>query len=295
MFQGSDCVDMFSRAASLLPEELKSAICKFSTSIPEEIRLRLGRPPTVVVGDCERLISDLAVDKRTLDYVIERASGASLHSHMDEIVRGYLNCNGLRIGLCGTAIIKNGELAGFKNFSSLSIRIPALFSGDIETIYRKVSSSISSCLIVSPPGGGKTTLLREMIRRFSVDGKRVSVVDERNEISATEQGRAHYDLGPCSDILAGVGKREGTMLLLRTMNPQIIALDEISHKEDMEAVLECAGCGVSILATAHGRNLNELRERSLYRKLLDEHMFEHLICIENTKQGRNYGYMRLDT
>lgn len=286
-------MDMFTRAVSLLPEELNSAAMKYTDSRVEEIRLRMGKAPTLLIRGQEWPISGKLLGKRELEYVLERASGASMHAYMDEIVQGYMNFKGLRIGLCGTVILKGGELTGFKNFSSLSIRIPAVFEGDIDAIYTGISGALSSTLIVSAPGGGKTTLLRELIRRFSYEGRRVCVVDERNEISASEQGRAYYDMGEHSDVMVGVGKKDGAMLMLRTMNPQIIALDEISREDDMDAVMQCVGCGVAILATAHGSSLRDIKKRRLYRSLLDEHIFDHLISIESTAQGRCYHYERL--
>lgn len=287
-------MDMFEKAVGLLPAELREPCRKYSGSGVEEIRLRLGQLPTVLRRGTERTFASSVLDKAALESVLERASGASLHAHMAELANGYINFKGLRIGFGATAVIKEGQHLSFKDFSSANIRIPAVFSGDISGLYRVLCrDGLGSILIVSPPGGGKTTLLRELVRRISDEGTRISLADERNEICASIQGKFYFDVGVHTDVICGMEKRQAAMMLLRGMNPQMIALDEISRREDMETIFDIVGCGVKIIATAHGDSLAELKKRELYRKLLDEHIFSDCIFIENTVDGRKYSHMRL--
>lgn len=288
-------MDMFELAVGLLPTGLRERCGKYKNSGVEEIRLRLGREPTLVAGCIERVFASEKIDKAALETVLERASGASLHAHMDELANGYLSYRGIRIGFGAKAVIREGQSLSFKDFSSVCIRIPSGFTGNISELFRILcKDGPRSILIVSPPGGGKTTLLRELIRRFSEMGIRISLADERNELAASYNGRFSFDVGSHTDVICGMDKKESAMLLLRGMNPQMIAFDEISRAEDMEAVFNIAGCGVRIMATVHGSDLAQLRKRSLYRSLLDEHIFQDCVFIENTPEGRRYSHMRLN-
>ena len=288
-------MDMFELATGLLPPELRILCQKYRDCSVEEIRLRLGRYPTVLFNGHETAFSCEILDKAALNTVLERATGASVHAHMDELANGYLNYKGLRIGFGASAVNKDYGRLFFKDFSSLNIRIPSVFYGDISNIFCALSNEeVAGILIVSPPGGGKTTLLRELIRRISDGGTRISVVDERNEIAAATQGEFSFDIGKHTDVICGMGKKDAAMLLLRGMNPQMIALDEISRREDMDAVYDIAGCGVKIIASIHGSSLTELRKRAMYRELLNEHIFTDFIFIRNTEEGRKYSHMRLN-
>ena len=145
-----------------------------------------------------------------------------------------------------------------------------------------------STLIVSPPGGGKTSLLRELIRRASSVPLRVSVIDDRNELSASIAGRTQFDLGPSSDVLVGVPKVQAAGMLLRGMNPQIVAMDEITQETDIKAIEEIGGCGVTLFATAHGKNLHDLQRRTLYRRLLESEVFREIVTIHVSGGKRLY-------
>ena len=134
-------------------------------------------------------------------------------------------------------------------------------------------------------GGGKTTLLRELVRKLSDRGLRISLVDERGEIAAKYRGVPQLDVGRCTDVLDGVDKARGSMMLLRTMTPDVIAMDEISDETDCRAVKSIFGCGTGILATAHGKNLSELVRRDTYRELFDMKVFECAVTLEKDGDG----------
>ena len=286
-------MDGFSRAAELLPEEYRRALVPEDRNA-EEIRLRLGRAPTLLLGGRERRITERPVSERDLKCVLERASGASLHAVADALREGYLSCGGVRIGVCGT-LLPGGVDGGFQSFSSLALRIQRECRGLGRELLPALRENASGgTLILAPPGGGKTTLLRELIRCLSNGGLRIGVVDERNELSATDGGRARFDLGARSDVLVGARKAEGAMLLLRSMNPRLIAMDEITRKEDLKAVSEIAGCGVGVLATAHAESVEQMRRRALYRALLDSGIFRMAIRIRGEGTERRVSIEELE-
>jgi len=202
---------------------------------------------------------------------------------------GYVSYRGLRVGVCGTASLKNGELAGFKAYSSVAVRIPREHRGICNDIYKKLyNDGFKNTLIIAPPGGGKTTALRELIRLLSDSGLRCAVADERNELAASDMGQAQFDLGTHSDVLTGVNKAQAAIMLLRGMNPQIVAMDEITRREDAEAIRELYGCGVGLLASAHAVSPEDMRCRSLYRELLDGEIFARLLIISSRDGRRSY-------
>lgn len=287
-------MDGFEKAIALLPERMRQPAAAYRGAGAEEIRLRAGRPPTMLLDGEERPFAEGAVTVPELQRLLELATGASLHAAAPALAEGYFSCAGLRIGVCGTAARGGGETLGFRAFSSAAIRIPAerrgVCDGLLEKLYRE---GFENTLILSPPGGGKTTALREMVRRLSDGGTRLGVLDERNELSATEGGRARFDLGAHSDVLVGVPKAEGAMMLLRGMNPQVLAMDEISSEADAEAAERICGCGAGLLATAHASGRRELRQRPVYRRLLERGIFRVLVTISGTGSGRRYAWERL--
>lgn len=275
-------MNAFLDACGLLPDALAGKARQYPEA--EELRMRVGQPPTLLINGREKAFSDAAVTQEDLRRVLEIASGASLHAATPALRRGYLSYRGLRIGVCGEAAWEGKELLGFRSFRSLAVRIPHACSENCRACAAALlKSGVRNTLIAAPPGVGKTSLLRELICVCSESGLRVGVIDERDELSG-----AGFSLGPCSDVLRGLGKGDAAMMLLRGMNPQIIAMDEITCDEDLETVRGIVGCGVTLFATAHGRNLSDMRTRPLYRRLLQEGVFSELVSIARRKGERVY-------
>ena len=209
-------MNTYEKALGLLPRRLLTECSDIPSSEAEEFRLRAGRRATLLIGGTETPISSVPVDTSDIDSVIERATNASVHTAQSSIAKGFINCSGgIRIGLCGTGIIDKDKVTGMRGISSLAIRIPHEIRGCGQAAIDKVKAdTVGSVLILSPPGYGKTTFLRECIRQLSDSGKRVSVADERGELAAVHRGVPQFDLGKASDIMSDVPEAQAVMMLL---------------------------------------------------------------------------------
>lgn len=262
-----------------LPEKTASEVC--------EIRLRRGRLPAVTLPDGEHPLSGArpATDD-DLARVLELASGASPYAASDCLRRGFITAEGgVRVGFCGRFPGGERGLWNRDDLFSVCIRVPREVKG-IGT--RFCARPFPSTLILSPPGGGKTTLLRDMVRTLSDGGMRVGLCDERGEIAALSGNGCGFDTGERTDVLSDCPKSHAAMILLRCMSPQILAMDEISEPEDVDACRSAAYCGVSLLATAHAANAEELSRREVYRRLLRDAIFSRAVIIRCTDGARSY-------
>jgi stage III sporulation protein AA len=270
----------------------------------EEFRLRMGRPMTVVFPEGESHPQGCPVRPVTgedLSTVLEIASQCSIHTVLERFKSGFITvAGGHRIGICGSGVVKDGGILNLRQLSSVAVRIAKEARGSASEVLLHLydGGSLQNTLIISPPGRGKTTLLRDLIRCIS-DGEgvpplRVGVSDERGELAAMENGMPRMEIGARTDVMDGCPMQTGLLMLLRGMNPQVLAMDEITAPEDLEALETAAGCGVRLLATAHGENQRELRQRPLYRKLLDEGIFRRTVIISMDGNKRRYEVFPLE-
>lgn len=294
---GEQRIRAYVQAAGALPQRLRQEALSLSREDQargEEFRLRAGRPMSVVLPEGERTVSRIPVNPRELEQLVEIASRASLHAVLDQVRRGYLTmAGGHRIGLCGTACLRDGTIHSLSRFSSADVRIARQVRGAADPVREALcpGGRLASTLILAPPGAGKTTLLRDLIRQVS-DGVgcrplRVSLADERGEVAALYGGIPQLEVGGRTDVVEGCPKAQGLMLLLRAMNPQVLAADEITAPEDVAALRAASGCGVTLLATAHGESREDLERRSLYRPLLEERIVRKLVRIR-MKDGQRF-------
>lgn len=273
-------------ALSLTPEEM---------TVAEEIRLRVGQPMEVLLPQGVVILAS-AVKQTDLENLCNQATDFSRYGAVETLRQGYVSvAGGFRIGFCGTGVVRDGEICNLKNFSSAVVRIARERKGIGTMICPQLvdSGRAYSTLILSPPGGGKTTLLRDIVREFSygfhgMPPQRVMLVDERGEVAGTHLGVPQLDVGSHTDVLDGCPKDQGMVMGLRTMNPQILAVDEITKSSDLQAMIQASHCGVSLLATLHGGSVSDLSKKPLYRKVLESGVFQRLVVISSGVSGREY-------
>ncbi|MBQ3096122.1 MAG: stage III sporulation protein AB [Clostridia bacterium] len=282
-------MDPFDSAIRLLGPELRGRCVQLSAeerTRAEEIRLRRGRPPALCIGGKEIPLSAPPVTERDLLQCMELCSGGSAYAVEDELREGFLSApGGHRLGICGRAVLRGGEVTGFREIASLCLRIARAVPGAADGLIGQMRQGdrVKSTLILSPPGRGKTTLLRDLIRQLSGAGVRIAVADERGEIAGCFRGEAAFPLGPLTDVMTGCPKAEAVWRLLRCMTPRAVALDEITGPADAEAVSQAAFTGVAILATAHAFSPEDVHRRALYRELVVTGVFEQVVFIDEAR------------
>lgn len=263
---------------SILPRRLKPDVDKLGRDAMQELRLRLNAPAQLVFQNESCWLSG-RITREELNEVINSASRYSPWATTG-VSQGYVTApGGHRIGLCGEVVYKNGRVEGIRDITSLCIRVARDFPG----IASRADSLYGSILIIGPPGWGKTTLLRDFIRRISKK-ETIAVVDERGELFPNG-----FDRGECTDVLTGCPKAEGINMVLRTMGPRCIAVDEITEDADARAIIHAANCGVRLLATAHAGCRKDLERRPVYRQLLEHRVFNYVITLGKDRLYRIEG------
>lgn len=290
--------DKLEQASRVLPPHFRTAITQLSGVVrdhAEEVRLKISAPLLLRYGGGQERIlhAQPLVTAHDMAILMENATKGSLHTALESLRGGFLSLEGgHRMGVCGHALIQNGNLSHVRDVSSACIRIAREHKGIAAPILPELLSydKVENTLILSPPGAGKTSLLRDLIRMLSggegTSPKRVSVADERGELCGCIGGLPQLDTGPRTDIWTGLHKAEAAVMMLRGLSPQVLALDEITAPDDVKAVEMCIGCGVSVLATAHAESIEDLLCRPVYRPLT--RIFTRFVMISVSEGKRRY-------
>ena len=262
-----------------------------------EIRLRTGKPLFLVYSGGERCLKikgrePYLVTGQDLKETLEYVSGYSLYACEDEIRQGYISVQGgHRVGVAGKVILDGNHIRGMKYISCINVRLSHQVPGCADAVmpYIQDGEHLSHTLIISPPRGGKTTLLRDVIRQLSngredIPGVTVGVVDERSELAGSWQGIPQNDLGLRTDILDACPKAEGMQMLVRAMSPDVVAVDELGREEDFRAVESVIHCGCCLIATAHGNSLEDVLRQPFFQRLKEMEIFEKYIVLGGRNQ-----------
>ncbi len=281
-------MEIFSSIDYLLPDYVREYLEKNNLyDSVEEVRMRAERPVELITSKGSVFFNQLA-KKADILHILNIGSRNSLYAHEEEMRNGYITVRGgHRLGFTGEAILSEGVITALTHFNSLNIRFARELKGCSDDVILHVAETdkLRSCLFVSPPGVGKTTLLRDVARRISDGGRthgswKTGLIDERGEIASCLEGVPQLDVGRRTDILDNCPKAEGVMMLIRTMSPQVIVTDEIGGQKDFDALVQAASCGVKIIASAHGQTLAELLSKRYINKIITEKIFDRYIFIK---------------
>lgn len=288
------------KVLNILPGELRERLSKFlgDTAGLQEIRLRSGRPLAVIYDNREYFIDEkgdftlnpgqgFVVRHKWIRETMEYVSNYSLYAYEEEMRQGYITIEGgHRVGLAGKIVMEGEQVTQMKHISFMNIRLSHEMVGCGRQLCRYMveKQRVYNTLLISPPRSGKTTMLRDLVRIFSngeglEQGYSVGVVDERSEIAACYMGVPQNDVGVRTDVLDCCPKTQGMSMLLRSMAPQIIAVDEIGGSRDLEALRSAMNCGCSIFATVHGENMEEIRTKPILRSFVDMHLFQRYVIL----------------
>ena len=278
----------------ILPERIRRVIeSEFSSGCIEfdrltEIRIRVERPLMLMFNPGgERIYEQLRITPDDIAYMIQMITRYSMYAYQDNIRQGYVTISGgHRVGLIGQTMADKGRICGQKYISFMNIRVAHEVIGCADKLMDFIcDGSFKNTLLISPPGCGKTTLLRDIVRHISYGKKcrpmKVALVDERSEIAACHVGIPQNDIGPRTDVMDMGLKAEGMLMLVRSMSPEVIAVDELGGREDMEAVRQIICCGCKVLASVHGYSIKDCYKRPELISLLGADGFERAVVISD--------------
>jgi len=281
----------------LFPTELRQAIhlkVKGKWETLQEIRIRLNLPVELIFDDHAEWIEDAIPRVTDATFLINQLSEFSLYRLEDELREGYITIEGgHRVGIAGKVITLESRVKAIQNITFFNIRIAKEKIGVAETVLSQIyDKKYLNTLIIGPPQTGKTTLIRDLTRLISTgtgisSAKKVGVVDERSEIGASIKGVPQHNLGLRTDVLDACPKAEGMMMLIRSMSPEVMVVDEIGSQQDIDALMEVLNTGITILCSIHGGSIHELKRRPSLKPIFEQHIFERFIVLKRqTSMGR---------
>ena len=251
----------------------------------EEIRIRVSKPIILKLANKEIIVEYIVTTQDILE-IVEKITENSMYSYQQQICSGYITLKGgHRVGISGNVVMEENKVINVNYIYSLNFRIARQIIGVAEKVVNEVmkNDEISNTLIISKPGAGKTTILRDLIRIISKT-KTVGVVDERGEIAAMYKNEPQNDLGIKVDILSNISKSFGIKMLVRSMSPDVIVADEIGTKEDIEAIKYAVTSGVKGIFTAHANNMEDIKKSPILKELLDLNLIDKIIILDKNNR-----------
>jgi stage III sporulation protein AA len=282
---------------TVLPFLPKTIIEKLETIPPiqkleiEEIRIRINRPIEVTSGGTTFFLPYI-VPIEDANHLLNKISHHSIYALEEELRRGYITiAGGHRVGLAGKVILENGKVKAIRDISSFNIRIAKEKIGIADTLVSAIYlQQWQHTMIIGPPQTGKTTLLRDIARivstgdhKLGIAAQKVGIVDERSEIAGCLNGIPQLTFGPRVDVLDACPKAEGMMMMIRSMSPEVLIVDEIGRQEDSEAILEAVNAGIILMMTTHGDTFEEIRKRPSLQMILKQGIFKRFIELSRQK------------
>lgn len=259
-----------------------------------EVRIRVGKPIVICYKGCYEKITInnglkknfIIATKDLIEYIVGMATKHSLYAYNNEIKQGYITTDsGIRIGICGQVVYDDKEVVTIKNISSLNIRIAhQVVNCSVSVIDLIVQNGrVKNTLIISPPGAGKTTMIRDIVTKLSNEKNipNILVIDERYEIAGV--GEYSFNLGDGVDVISGAEKDYAFSNTIKTMSPTVMVTDEISNEKDIEEICQVARSGVSIIATAHAESVNDIKHKKYLSKLVDNKIFERIVVLSKRR------------
>ena len=289
----------FDSAVNILSPLLKSKLLNMNCVIKSdtfEIRLRAGKP-IILFGKYGYLF--LKKDGETssvreencyianpeiINETFNRLCCYSVYSHIESIVNGYITFQGgHRAGITGTAVVnQKGEITSVRDISSVNIRIARHITGAADEVITSVGSNFGSLIIAGPPSSGKTTVIRDCVRQLSDSMNKICIIDERQEIACMSGIVCHHDVGVNTDVLNNFPKSKGIMIALKTMSPDIIALDEIGDDSEIKGITMGVNSGVRFIVTVHASDYNDLLKRRQVKEILDTGAFSKIVLLKSS-------------
>ena len=274
-------IEVIECVTKILPNEIKKSIEMLENKEKiTEIRLRVGKNVRVYYGKLEKELYTL-VSKQDLVKILSNISSNSIYSVQNDINKGFVTIEGgNRIGIAGEIVVVDEKIKNIKEISSMNIRVSKEFIGSSDSVMDKIVQDgiVRNTIIISPPGLGKTTLLRDIVRNLSEIGYNVSLIDERGEIAAMYNGKASLNIGDRTDVISFVDKAFGMQMAVRSLAPDVVCTDEIGNEQDVEAVKYLCKSGVAFVTTMHGKCLEDIT-RGPMKKIIDEGYLETLIVL----------------